>query len=250
MKLYRLLTIISLTAFGCSSTMPIYESTLESKFSDNQAGMQLDETSDLSWQVTNDDQYLFVRLATSKRTTQTKILRAGLKIYFDQTGQKAETTYLNFPIFQERQRTSREEMGSRPGRPGQNEERRAFDLSGMIGKTPPDALFVRGEEQMPFNYLSDQEIFKVELSADTSGVLHFYAAIPFEKINPEGLQGISKLSLGIVSGAFEIPVNTGNGMNPPGGGMPGGNPRMAEMQKRMAEMVEPVKIWSGLKLTK
>jgi hypothetical protein len=245
LKLFIVLLVFS----GCSASLPLYQSSIEKDYSPSETKFGYDETSDLTWWVTNDVKNLYLRLKTPKRTTQTKILRAGLKIYFDPTGEKSELTYLNFPIFKERQRPSGEETERRRNRrPGG--ERPKFDINETIKKIPAAANFVQGEKETPFNYISDKSTFNIELTSEEEGVLNYLAVIPFDQIQPGGLNDISKLSIGMVSGAFEMPVRTGRGMRPGGDRPGGGGGGIAEMQKRMSEMIEPVKIWASLKLVK
>ncbi len=247
MRLKPILLLVLLT-LGCSTGMKLVESVSEEQFSASTV-FHFDEKSELNWFVSHDDEHLYVRLNSAKRTTQMKILRAGLHLYFDPGGEKAESTYLNFPVFQERRVMDRDGEGVRPvtARRGGRGERPKFDINKTIETTQPEAVFVKRDQKESFNYKTEDSAIRIEMEGDTSGVFHFMAAIPLERILPEGQSHLSKLSIGIVSGAFEIPVNPGGGMQRPGGETPGGNQRMAEMQKRMAEMADPVRIWTQIK---
>jgi hypothetical protein len=241
--------LLALLFLGCSAGIKLVESFSEAEFSESTI-FHFDEKSELNWLVSHDDQQLYVRLNTAKRTTQMKILRAGLHLYFDENGEKKESTYLNFPVFQERRIMDSDEAGarSRPGRPGGRGERPKFDINKTIERTQPEAVFVKNDVKETFNYLEKDSDILIIMSGDTADVFHLMSAIPLNKIFPEGKKQSSKLSVGIVSGAFEIPVRPGGGMPGQGRNAPGGNQRMAEMQKRMAEMAEAVKIWAQIKL--
>jgi hypothetical protein len=243
---FKPLLLLALLIMGCSTGMELVESVAEGQFSKSTV-FHNDEKNVMNWLVTHDDQSLYVRLNSAKRTTQMKILRAGLHLYFDPAGGKSEAIYLNFPVFQERQLMDRAGGSPRPGRQGARGERPRFNINRTIERTQPEAIFVKNDKQEVFNYLEEDSAIRIEMKADTSGVFHFMAAIPLNKIFTDRKEQVSKLSMGIVSGAFEIPVRTGGGMPPEGGAFPGGNQRRAEMQKRMAEMAEPVKIWAQIK---
>lgn len=247
MKFWKYLPVLLLLS-GCTTGLTLVESYSETRYSESTL-FQLDEKNDLHWLISNDMENIYVRLYTPKRTTQTKIMRAGLHLYYDIGGEKSEDTYLNFPVFEERQMMDREGMGRQPREPRQPGTRPRFDINRMIERVNPEVVFVKNDEKESFNLKQDKSDITVELSGDTSNVLHYFASVPLSRIFPDDTRGADKLSVGIVSGAFEIPVNTGGGM-PAGREMPGGNQRMAEMQKRMAEMAEPVKIWALIKLTK
>ncbi len=247
MQLLKFLALLLLLA-SCSKQLALYESAPESKYSKERAAFNYDETNDLYWLVTNDSEHVYFRLYSSNMTTQMKMLNAGFKVYMDPTGEKSESTYINFPVRRERRRMDRESMGGRlPGQP-RGGERPRFDINRVIERVNPNAIFVKNGTEEVFDYKTGESEIELSLFEGEEGVCYYYAAIPFTKISSDGGKDLSKLSVGFVSGAFEIPVNTGGGMEQSGGNRPGGGQRMAEMQKRRAEMAEPIKIWGLIAL--
>lgn len=249
MRLLKLLPILLLIT-SCSKKLALYESSAESDFSKETAVFNYDDTNDLYWLVTNDSENLYFRIYSSKMTTQMKMLNAGFKVFIDPAAEKSETTYLNFPVRKERRRMDRESTGGRP--PGQTRggERPRFDVNRFIERVNTNAIFVKDGNEEVFDYKKDDSEIEIAVFEAEEGEFHYFSAIPFTRISPEGIKGISKLSIGLVSGAFEIPVSTGGGMDQRGGNRPGGSQRMAEIQKGRAEMAEPIKIWGQIELNK
>ncbi|KAA3639691.1 MAG: hypothetical protein DWQ02_03250 [Bacteroidetes bacterium] len=249
MQLLKILPLLLLIT-SCSKQLGLYQSYSESDFSPETSVFNHDETNDLYWLVTNDSDHLYLRIHSSKMTTQMKMLNAGFTVYLDPTGEKSESTFLNFPVRRERRRMDRENTGRRPsGAPGGG-ERPKFDVNRVIERIDSSAVFVLEGTKETFNYKANDSGIEIAVFEGEEGVFHYFSVIPFNKISPEGEKAISKLSIGLVSGAFEIPVNTGGGMEQRAGNRPGGGQRMAEMQKRRAEMAEPIKIWGLIELKK
>jgi len=59
---------------------------------------EYDEKAALGYAVSNDKDYLFITVETGDPATQLKILREGLTVWIDRTGEKSEETAINFPI--------------------------------------------------------------------------------------------------------------------------------------------------------
>lgn len=83
--------------------------------------------------------------------------------------------------------------------------------------------------------------FNVELSAANQNILLYDLKIPFDRLNENGLEGIEKLSLGIMTGKFEMPSMSegrpggGQSGGMQGGGMSGGGGQGAVVQVAVPE---------------
>lgn len=66
------------------------EWTTPLRFSDTKSGLQ--------YNVTNDDDNLYVCVRASNETAQQQILRSGLKIFIDENGKKKYSTSIQFPV--------------------------------------------------------------------------------------------------------------------------------------------------------
>ncbi len=66
------------------------EWTAPLRFSDVKSGLQ--------YNVTNDDENLYICVRASDETAQQQILRSGLKIFIDENGKKKYGTSVQFPV--------------------------------------------------------------------------------------------------------------------------------------------------------
>ena len=59
---------------------------------------EYDDKAQLGYAVSNDKENLYITVETGDPATQLKILREGLTVWIDKTGNKEEVTAINFPI--------------------------------------------------------------------------------------------------------------------------------------------------------
>lgn len=233
----------------------LHESKWESNKTASSAFTGIDNTSKMNWQVSNDNENLYLRLSTAKRTTIMKMIRKGFKVYFNIVDDKKKSeTYLNFPLEMKRQAgEDRRAMagqfgggGMRRGGGRQGGQNRTFDVQRIIKRIPRNVIYQQNGKQETFVMGLDQTNIKVDLAASADGKLYYEAVIPFEKIIVGGIKNLRNLSIGLVSGSFDIPVNSSRGPAGMGGaGRPGG--MTGRMGGNMSDMADPVKIWFKVK---
>ena len=90
---------------------------------------EYDEKAQLGYAVSNDKDNLYITVETGDLATQLKILRNGLTVWIDKTGEKNELTAINYPIPQngEERIADGPEMGQR-----KHEERQRIELEDRV----------------------------------------------------------------------------------------------------------------------
>ena len=218
--------------------MTVYDSTWYKNELNRQSYQGANSTYYLSWNVYNDDKHLYIDLTTGNRTSIMKIIRTGFTVYVDETGKKSTQRYVQYPV--ERQKTIERERkgGGQRGRTAG--ERRSPDIGKMLEKLPQKVKLstLKGEIQTTTDAL---EKYTFQLALGDNEQLLYTLAIPLEDILTHS--GISEVSIGLVSGHFDIPQRPssaqGSGGRKGQGGMGAGSP----MSAQMAEMADPIKIW-------
>jgi len=129
----------------------------------------------------------------------------------------------------------------RPRQRPSDGDQRSLDLKQLLDQVPGDAIFSHSGVEEYVSTLSESEI-KVSINAISNSEIVYMLAMPFSKISSEGISAMSTLSVGIVSGYFDMPSSPMNNQSGgrSGGGMSGGN-RPGGMAN--TAMSTPVKIW-------
>ncbi|MEA2078124.1 MAG: hypothetical protein U9O95_08920 [Candidatus Marinimicrobia bacterium] len=242
MKSYLIFILILFV--GCSS-LPI----IESRYNENDIESSVyhyDIENNLAYKIKHDNEYIYLHLKTDDKTTIRKIMMNGLYIYMDPQGGRSKEVYFNYPLSL---RVNPQEMKKRAFNQGtgMNDE---FDMNRFLDHVSMEAIYSNHDlaEKMPV--YSSKTDFKVELSAPTPSIFVYDLRIPFSKIHENGQKGISKLSLGIMTGKVERPSMEGR----PGGGMPSGSRPGGGMGGGPGggfdreEMMEQMSIWFQLAL--
>tara|TARA_R110002050_G_scaffold141251_2_gene266313 strand:+ start:21477 stop:22238 length:762 start_codon:yes stop_codon:yes gene_type:complete len=246
-----LLLILSLS--GCTNLQTVTSIEKSKEISSNYK--YYDSDSQIRYQVSNNEDFLFLTLNTSNRASIMKIIRTGLTIYFDTNGKKTKETYIQYPV---RKLSNLENVKS--NQDPRNKPHK-MNLSNMISGVPLLA-----------NYYIDETEHSIQLTNDTSGLtaslteengaLTYRIKIPFSKITTHGANSLTNFVVGIESGAFKSPSQRpsqnsggpsgqgGGGGGRGGAGRPGGPGNGgAPGGGQSTEMTEPIKFWFKVSLT-
>ncbi len=229
-----------------------------------------DEKSQVVLGVRNDSDFLYLRLTTASRATQRLLRRAGLTVWLDATGKKAETYGIRFPLAKES-----DGPAAPPGGDWQPPDQTpTADQGGEEGQeaeivTTPDSA----GERLPVAELAKQG-FAMQLSL-RQGVLIYELRVPLASQDGQPglrLQGEQRqaLLIGLVSGSDASPHHPtadrdegmpagrggppdmggppmgGSGMGgPPDGGPGGGRPPGGEERTQSLELWTRVVLAQG-----
>jgi hypothetical protein len=259
-----LLLCIILTV-GCAK-LPVEKSYWNSSYYDADQFSGYDDKSKLRWKVSNDSKNLSIVFDTYEKKTIGRILRGGIKVYFDTTGKEKQEHFLacrgtdiSLPRLE------------RKFNSGQDDNDAASldysaDRKSMSG-TFKEATLKYGEDEFTYDILLDRPKLVCTYDYDVTGRLICNLGLPLNMINHKGFNAIKKLSLGIFIGSsVSSRVQTHDGDNPEGytnrgggmGGMRGGGmgghsggmggARMGGSHGRgygggQSNNQEPIKIW-------
>ena len=207
-----------------------------------------DYESKIRYQVTNDEKNLHIKLITSEETSIIKIFRTGLTIYFDVNGKKKKDVYFQYPIARKDQMSK-----SNMQRQGSGQQF-GLDLERLLTHIPLEAVFSHsGSTEQIHVLLKDPDIY-VSIEAINDTEIIYDVIISFDKISQEGFYALSDLSVGIVSGKFEM-LSMGTGMSGDRGGQSGGmGGKSGNMGGRMSgamdmsSMSEAIDFWFKVEL--
>jgi hypothetical protein len=209
--LYSILFIITFL-ISCSSLNTV-NSVEENKFNTS-IYKNYDADSQIKYLVSNDKDNLHISLKTNHKPTIAKILRAGLTIYFDQYGKKKKNVFVKYPIGFPQDFNQVKGAKKAPS-----------DLKSLINSTSIAAEYVYFDEQQSFTTLNPISNIQVSLTTNDQKELVYDLFIPFSKIAINGKADLFNLSIGIVTGSFNVPsnrpqLNQGEEANPRNGGIP------------------------------
>src|ERR1700733_7704901 len=75
---------------------------------------EYDDKAQLGYAVSNDKNNLYITVETGDPATQLKIMRNGLTVWIDKTGEKNEQTAINFPIPKKTDGEDKPKSGKKP----------------------------------------------------------------------------------------------------------------------------------------
>ena len=252
-----------LLLMGCAK-MPVHESRSIAEADDLRY-----HSEKVKYDVFSDDKNMEIHMEVADRTTQVKILRFGFTVWVDKTGKKKVGNGVEFPISGS-QKFDRSQMSRNGQRSGPN-----FESSEQLMKlhqqfkSKPQMMKVVGfgQEEAIYNLAYDQPEIMAKSDFDDDLVMNYTVTIPLDKIYDDPANGGEPVSLGLISGALEMPSMGGgpprgmgggpSGGRMGGGGRPGGGrPPGAGggfNQQRMQQMIgltEPLKIWFKVTVAK
>ena len=273
-----LLCFIGIVLGGCSkSTLPIYPAKWAKDWPDEAALTREDSTSHVFYEAQRDETNLYLHISTKNTASQMKILRYGLTIWLEQSGQKKTQSGFNFPVaapdsvagqgFGQRQggfgggRRNRGEgngsdnKGERPQRSPEEMQKMMLNrLYNHYNKRTKELVQIGFDGNKKKTYVLGQDVCDIQVDLEIEGnELHYFAVIPLKKIFSNAKYSGDMLSIGIVSGYMEIdpenPMATGGAASGNGGE---NNGRRAFLMQMMQQMTTPIEIWfrSDLKAAK
>ncbi|MFA6619294.1 MAG: hypothetical protein WCT23_09530 [Candidatus Neomarinimicrobiota bacterium] len=199
-SLFLLLLFLS----ACAS-LPLLESE-DLVDPDSKGRYIFDVKNKIAYKVQHDDDFIYLELKTDDKIAIQKILRHGLYIYLDPKAGRHKDIFFNYPLTRKPgQGEMRPRMG--PGNPMNRE--RSFDLPFMLSSLGSEGLFSKKEMVEKVPVYSESNSFKVEISAPTSVELNYRLRIPLNEIF-ESRELPQELSMGLMSGKFEIPARAGS----------------------------------------
>jgi hypothetical protein len=199
------------------------EWTTPLRFSDTKSGLQ--------YNVTNDDENLYICVRATNESTQQQILMSGLKIFIDENGKKKYGTSVQFPVPPSREgmkpgnNMQKQEMpsGQRPsGKQGQQKDNQKKFMN-------PDPRITLAGFKSEFNGtfpLNDSRAVKAAMDFDNNNILTIEYTIPLSSFFTLDWKSAAKptvLAMKIYADAVDL-QKSGNsqGGGRPEGGTPGG----------------------------
>ena len=166
----------------------------------------------VSYNVTNDKENIYISLQTHDEATAIKILRAGINIYFDPAAGQNKKIDLAFPLPTEAPITAKK-TGAEGSIPKANEIREGLLLQANIFKT---AGFINMDNKV--YDVSDKSKIKVALMLGENSSLGYEATIPLKYIFEDKniVKGqLQNITVGIVINAVKVKTqyrgnNSGN----------------------------------------
>jgi hypothetical protein len=175
------------------------------------------------YNVTNDNKNIYICILSRDYSTQRRILKAGLTVYFDPKGDKNKTINLSFPLRKPDDQVSN--YRNRNGNPITNTDTKS-ELSQLLIQS--DYYSVSGFynlENGQFGVSNDKNPIRVAIKLNNDSSLVYEAIIPLKNISPglETRNSTRNFSVGIVLNSLASqPGNYNNSPRPAyGGGMRG-----------------------------
>lgn len=235
LKILALLVVASLGACKSLDTVNSKEMSNEVQFT------RYDSDSKVRYNVYNSASHLRIVMSTNDNAAISKILKGGLTVYFDDSGKKATSTFVKYPIKSGTQVKGMETM------PKGNQ---APDLGALIAQVPKTKIYSYSGKQQRLELLEGD----IELKLYAEGTELFYEIlIPFDQISALSKTDLIDLTVGVISGTLEMPKGRGapdgqggerSGPPPGGGGRGGGGgPQSGSGGPSMESMSSPIDFW-------
>jgi hypothetical protein len=190
---------------------------------------EYDEKAQLGYAVSNDKDNLYITVETGDPATQLKILRNGLTVWIDKTGEKNEETAINYPIPDEAAEEGHQ-AGKKPSPrewQGGGQDKIRMELEDRVRKeiTGANEFSLQGFKgcNMQFQLMEKDSCgIMVRMNIDADNELVWEAVVPFKAFYSK--QEIDKRDKGKpISICFETvglkkPASQGGGGNGHGGG--------------------------------
>lgn len=215
-KYFSFAILIGVGTISCTSLITV--NSISENNALNTISKYYDSDSQIRYMVSNDEEYLHLNLKTNYQPTIAKIMRAGLKIYLDKNGKKNKSVYIQYPIGSSQDFEQFKSKG-----PEGNKEP---DLNTLINSTSIGAAYVRGDQRESFTTLNPKSHIQLAISTNKSKELVYDLIIPFTEITPNGRADLFNLSIGIVTGSFDIATKSpleNEGVTRSGAGQPNGS---------------------------
>lgn len=197
---------------------------------------QTDKSSNISYSVNHDDKYLTVNLNIDDVQIQRELMMRGLNVWIDQSGKKAETFGIKYPVIDRDDEDADTQREMPPRRRGDDSAEKP-DISEMMkamftefqnsAKSVELLGFVSEGSVQRITEQQENPLVLADIDMDDDGVMHYTVQIPLENIFTDSKYDDGKLSLSIKFEEKQMPQRGGGqgmGTPPSGGGMggPGG----------------------------
>ena len=189
-----------------------------------------DAKAQLGYAVSNDKYNLYITVETGDPATQLKIMRSGLSVWIDKTGEKEETTAINFPIPSEREEGSKEDKQKPAGGQWQSSspDKQRMELEDKVSMALQQAneFSLQGFKACNLQYpLMEKDScgVMVRMAIDADHELIWEAVIPFRSFySKRELDRRDKgkpMSICIETVGMKRPPGQSGGQHSNGGGM-------------------------------
>lgn len=254
LKFSILISFLAVVFTSCNKG-PIYKSVAEDKMKSEVQYIGFDNQSAIRYAISNDKEFLYIRLEALSRPSVLKIIQSGFYIYIDTLSKRSKDMCFNYPIGETDQlfnaklfRDGKEENAAEIGK---------LELESQIKDVGKIATYVANEvEEIAENDI--EKGFSFYLKPGEYGSLNYYAAIRLDKIKKGGFDNLDKFHIGIISGAFKKPNLAGSGNM--GGRRSSGMRGVPQPQhqsnvdpKKLREMYymsQPINFWINVQLFK
>ena len=249
-----IILLLFLAVGGCTSMQTV--TSVENSKATPSNYKYYDSKSKIRYQVSSNEQYLFLTFNTSNGASIMKIVRTGLTIYFDSNGKKKKDSYIQYPVG----KLAKMEKGKI--KPDHQPKPKKMNLSNMISGVPREAIYYTNETARTINLTTDTAGFEASLKEE-NGALTYTIRIPFSKIEGTNYNSRNELAIGVESGEFSMPSQRptqsasvqggrggkggGGGGGHGGGGRPGGA-SSGPGGGQSSEMTTPIKFWFRISL--
>lgn len=199
------------------------------RFSDSKSGLQ--------YNVTNDDENLYICVRAANESTQQQILFSGLKIFIDENGKKKYGTSIQFPMppshdgMNPRDDIQKREMPSGQ-RPAGKQEFQKDNRKNFMNPNPRITLAGFKAEFNGTYALNDSHAVKAAMDWDNNNILTIEYIIPLNSFCTRDIKTMEKAPVFAMKITADAPKLQGSGNSQyggrPEGGPPGGGGRRPE----------------------
>lgn len=265
---YIILSIVISTIFSSCASLPLYNSVFLSENIEDESFRYYDDESKVRYDIYNDKDNIYVKIATSDYLSQTKILKLGFNIWVDQKGKKNKDSGITFPLKQDfRKGMGKTKMGSNEFSDFStvDNKNRLFDNLHKQFDKSKKVMTIIGlgdvEESEDINLEFEQLDIKADVKFNRYSELIYEAVIPIKYIFTEEKYNNGIYSLGIVSGKMSMDGSMksnqgggkgggkGKGGGRSGGGRSGGG-KSGGVKNQMSGLATPIDIWFKVKINK
>jgi hypothetical protein len=191
---------------------------IDGKSNDWKDTLQYDSNSKIWYSVTNDNDFLYLRLMFVDETLQRKIRMLGLTVWFDTTASRKKTFGIGFPVARTPDQEGGVEMRSRRG---ENNGRNFGE--GIPLEMQDVEVFGYNDKKDYRKYIYSESPFKPVTGRGEFNSMTYELAVPLKEIfKNRGLIAGRALSVGFVTGKLDLSNRGMGGNGMPEGGMPGG----------------------------
>ncbi|MFN8356459.1 MAG: hypothetical protein U0Y10_18530 [Spirosomataceae bacterium] len=217
MNSFKLVACVVLVS-ACSK-LPIHQSS-RADLPESEGNTYSDQQLQLRYHIENDNRMLYVVLETPNRATQLRMVRNGVKIYFDAKGKKSKSNYFNYPVRQEGfPILEKQDRPSPSDDPTASARRDRNDVvNKMLSAISPEAILVENGVPNELWQGVDSSSFSAKMTVENNTLI-YRAQLPLAKVAKER----TLPSIGIVIEGFGGGGNvaTQQGGNWSGAGMRG-----------------------------